>query len=224
MAALPSRADVIVYTSRDAFNAATTNQVLTTFDGLSNGNTFQFYGTLTQNGTSFVGTTGLNPADYLFAVNSAFIGSPPGDDAIFGPNTSFFNSAGTGQTTITLPPNTTAVGFDFLGLFLNGGGPFQVTLSTGDVFNLTSTGSFQFVGFTSTTPITDLTIRAPGVDTGFPTLDNFVTAQATVPEPASLALLGVGLVAFGGFLRCRKHPCKPPEPVSSGQRFWRSES
>jgi hypothetical protein len=59
---LPGRADVISHTSRDAFNAATTNRVLTTFDGLSGGNTFQFYGTLTQNGTTFVGTTGLNPA------------------------------------------------------------------------------------------------------------------------------------------------------------------
>ena len=83
-----------------------------------------------------------------------------------------------------------------------------MTLSTGDFINTTGPLLFEagasmvFFGLTSNEGMTSIHFDAPSESLA---VDNFSfseTAQPTVPEPASLLLLGTGL--FAGVRRWRK--------------------
>ena len=120
----------------------------------------------------------------------------PGETATF-----FFNSS------------TTAFAID-INTYATSAGAYTASLDTGDIVNSIyetfpnfSTG--EFIGFVSTTPFTSVTIAST---TGLSyTLDTLVygdaaavTGPTTVPEPGSLAMYGIGLLALVGLTIIRR--------------------
>jgi hypothetical protein len=204
------------FSSRSAFNAATLGQTVTTFDGLANGSqTFIPSGSYSANGVTFSGAldTGSALFNNLFFADGVFAGHGPGssnNDVLFLPGNSLPNFVGV--TTITLPPGTTAAGFDYAGSFR--AVPLQVFFPSGAEVNLTAPeadpnngpATYGFFGFTSSTPISQLTIVTAGNNDNS-MIDNFTTAQVippTFPEPSSLALCGLAGLGLVGWRRWRK--------------------
>lgn len=92
----------------------------------------------------------------------------------------------------------TSVGFDF-GDFYSSIVNLSITLGNGDMFNVSSpSNAYGYFGVTSNVAFNSLTITTNNLYTGF---DNVTFGAAAVPEPASLALLGVGLFGFAAARR-----------------------
>jgi hypothetical protein len=70
--------------------------------------------------------------------------------------------------------------------------------------------NLSFLGFTSTSPVTSLTIFDPGPPgaSEVPVLGDFSfgTAAAAVPEPSTLALLALGVASLAARCRRRRTP------------------
>ncbi|MEK6407384.1 MAG: kelch repeat-containing protein [Acidobacteriota bacterium] len=89
---------------------------------------------------------------------------------------------------VNLPPGTTTVGTD-IGPFNQGAGTYEITLSTGDTFQLSNNGSVQFFGAIGTTSIQWVDFSLDGASL---MLDNFAFGagpsqgwNATSPMPTS---------------------------------------
>jgi hypothetical protein len=77
-----------------------------------------------------------------------------------------------------------------------------VTLSTGDSFAITPSTTATFIGFTSTSPITSVTIDSPAAyDFDLIT----VSEIPGVPEPSMWALMLVGFGGVGATMRTRRN-------------------
>jgi hypothetical protein len=196
LAPLQSRADT-VYSSASAFTAATSGTTTITFNGIAAPGTYV-------NETSpvtFSGATFTSSSD-LFVIDPAYYGFPYTGGGFL--SADYLNPD---VLTVALPAGTTAVGFDYGGLF-GPTGSFLVALSDGFSTTLSSTGStasgnLDFAGFTSSTDLTSITLTLPD-SPGYNALDNFVYGSASpVPEPATLGLMLTGLVGAAGVIRRR---------------------
>lgn len=181
-----AHAATIEYTTRAAFDAATINQTVTGFNGiLAPGQTFAFFNPLVVNGIVF-----FDPGPAIGVnVTTANYYAPNSYPADFIVNS--FNPGPNNQLFITLPSPTYAFALDFGGL---SGGAVTMALENDYVFSSPSSptvGHTQFIGFTSDTAFSRFVL--------FMTNDSWViqdviTAQTPVPEPATVILLGTGLL------------------------------
>ena len=180
--ASPASAAIVTFTNLAAWQAATTGASSITFEENTPPSSFTDH---TPTAT-FSGITFSIPAGpgQLFTVDPAF--------------GAFFAAIGTGDvlaaqqgaTSLSIASlNVTALAFDYV---VSPNQTFTITLSTGDVIPIAAADFVPgFFGVTSTTPITSLSIAF----SQFLNIDNFATATAAVPEPASLLLLGTGLLS-----------------------------
>ena len=90
-----------------------------------------------------------------------------------------------------------AIGFNY-GAYVFAG-PSVVTLSTGDTFTITPSTSPAFIGFTSTAPITSVTIDSPAA------YDFDLISVSSVPDPSMWALMLVGFGGVGAAMRTRRN-------------------
>ena len=142
------------------------------------------------NGNVNVNAPGFYGADdwaFEYAVNSIYTGDAP--DVV----------------TITLPDARTAFGLNFTTLMSSTTATFTLSNGYSTSFADTATlgitnGSknFDFIGFTSTTPFTTITMSVPSQESWVITSFDYDFANANAaPEPATWALLAVGFAALG---------------------------
>lgn len=185
---LPAHAAVMFYTNRAAFEADTTDLTAINFEGIADSEGYVY--TPSPPGLSL---SGVNFADNT--VNQQYVADSgfPGYEFM---ESDFLTSTSQGSTAdITFANPVTAVGTDISGI-ARYGIPFQFALSTGESFIYQpQEDNIGFLGFTSTTPITALTISPlDSLDIG-PQLDNFTVGQAkpaaiTAPDDAFQVFFG----------------------------------
>ena len=172
----------IVYTDRALWEAAVAGLTLEDFESFSSGNAVNA-GTVFPSGINVNGAN-TDISDFGWGAIGEGVGLR------------FFN-----DTTITLPGSPTAFGFDYVDLDLTGAnisfGAFSQALAmTGDGDAGITPDDFAFFGV----------VFAPGdlpggsftiaLNEGL-SIDNLAFGRGSVPEPATLALLGLGLGAAG---------------------------
>ena len=165
------------------------------FDGLTPPGTVSFGG-VTLGDLSFTGSDFNIPA----VVGS---GSPyHGGSAFF---TSLSPAPGIFEAEVLCTlAGSKAIGFIYGDFADEGELPFTVRLSTGDSFELSTSGNpgrVGFVGFVSDTAITSVTFSDDGEAVDL--LQVVKTRAAGVPEPAPLGLMATGLLALAVLSRRR---------------------
>jgi hypothetical protein len=208
LTAAPARAAITVYTDLAAFLAAIAPGAYTeTFQGLPNTPTDLGLAPQAFSGGGY-GFVALAPLGFI----STNIGGDKGLSLFSAPETVTLGG-------LSGPGPVTAIGGFFFtvqsgGAALDANGALSITASAGAASASQAvaapTGLTSFVGFVSDTdPFTSLAaVRTSGIATGFVALDDVILgARATVapvPEPASVALLGAGLLGLAGALRRRR--------------------
>jgi hypothetical protein len=196
-----AHADLILYTDPASFQGASINLQSVRFNGIvASSTSFTDFPTppgFTRSGVNFNIANAL-PGDTLNVTGRDFY-SPtkyPNDFLVQG-----FDPARSGtDLVIKFPAGFTAIGMN-LGTF--DGFSLLFTLSTGDTFTFTplAFGHLSFLGLISSTPITSLTIFAPGPEAVV--LDSVRFGTAIVPEPATVSVMGLGGVVLFALRRRR---------------------
>jgi hypothetical protein len=195
----PSRGDLTLYTSQAAYNAATTGNTTVNFNGIAPANSFVMKPVppgVTVNSINFtIDTTKSN--GMLFVVDAGF------SNNFFGATVldSQFSTATNDNILITLPTAVTAAAFNFgssAGLNVN------FLFSNGATTTVTTTAEkIQFLGVTSSTPFTTIELSQAETGTAGLALQNF-TEGIAAPEPSSLSMLAIGVLAAAGYHRFRR--------------------
>jgi len=184
-----SHAAIVSYGNRAAFDAAFPGSVRENWDGFAAGTGFA-------DGTGANGITYTSSAGNALVTNDFFVSTSPnglGDTTV-----GFFQGAD--AITFTFSNALRAFGID-INTYATAAGAYTATTNLGDVassvldqFPGLATG--EFIGFSSTSAFTSVTIASLG---GFAyTLDTLRAVDAAaVPEPATLALLALGLLGLG---------------------------
>jgi hypothetical protein len=198
------QAQVVRYDTRAAYNLATTNNTIITFDGLGLSSGTMYPSGLTISGTTFTGINGAT-AETI----DATVFGVSGEGLLLGANNGQFN---TDSLLITLPANTFAFGTEFKGAGSFIPEPYTFTLYSGanvlgvPEAKLAESGTaYSFIGFSSLTdPITSVRIQVTGaIGSPEPIVDN-VTFSA-VPEPATwVVCVGATMLTALTHLRRRR--------------------
>jgi hypothetical protein len=192
-----TRAGVITYDTVAAFNAATTGLTLYQIPAPATGNN-QVAPSILIGPVTFADSLVL----HLY------------NDGLYGAGQHYLATGGVETLTLS---GATAIGFD-LGMFA-GAGSFTAAVNGGAPITVTAPGlpSHGFFGITDTDPITSIVFTTPEIP--FVELDMLdfqvgsVASSTDMPEPASLALLGVGLAGLLAARR-RMRPGAPARPLS----------
>jgi hypothetical protein len=188
-------AGLIAYHDLASFQAATTGLTDVNFNGIAPSGSFVDFPTppgFTRAGVTFNIANPL-PGDFINVTAKNFYAPTIYPNDFLVPAVS---SRTTTVESITLPSGATAVGLD-LGTFK--GGTLTFSFSTGDQYldtNPATFGSTSFLGFTSSSPITSLTI---GYANDVLVVDDFQFEAAAVPEPSTVTLAGLGILGWLGY-------------------------
>jgi hypothetical protein len=151
---------------------------------------------VTSNGVVFSPNNAIGSGGYFFALG------PPAFSQAVAPLLSYQDpSVGEANILVTLPSTVTAFAAPYGTQF---GGPVTFALSNGDSVTEGSTANLyglpNFFGVTDTTAFTSVQITTtdPVLTIGDVSTGN-ANGNATVPEPASLTLLGFGIAGMAGY-------------------------
>jgi len=194
--ATPAHAAVIWYTSKSSFDAASSTSLLETFEAVAPKDTA--LAIIVSNGVTY---TPNAPS------TNVWVASPGYDnfgDGVPTTTTSILVATGDEDFTAAFSTAYTAIGFD---VYLNGLGDVTVSLfgTSGlldtfvDTRNLDTQEYYGFISDEAITAIRFDSTLGGQLNTG---IDNVaVGAALAVPEPAPLAVLGAGLIAFAWLRR-----------------------
>ncbi|KPF44790.1 hypothetical protein IP87_07065 [beta proteobacterium AAP121] len=192
-----AQANITVYTSLAAFNAATVNPGTDTFAG------FSITGSTPSPTTRTAGS-------YTYTIDAGPAGSFFGGGSTANP----FLSTNTATDTVSFSGFSAGVvgfggnffGSNISGLFAAGDMLLTATDSSGTVTQtIVSATESSFLGFVSDTGIISATLASVQPTTGFlwPSADNVVLASA-VPEPGTYAMMLAGIGVLGFMARRRR--------------------
>jgi hypothetical protein len=178
----PAAAIPIVFPNRAAFDATVPDHVVENWDAFLDGTIFP-------NGTTIDGITYTSSAGDALVTSMFLTTTPPnglGQSAL-----GFF--AGTNTMSFAFDVALDAFAID-VNTFSSAPGAYTATTNTGEVIPsvfapFPASGTGQFIGFSSSSPFTSVTIAAPG-NVSY-TLDTL--RFSPIPEPASMLLVGAGL-------------------------------
>lgn len=172
--ASPIKADLMSYSTRSDFDAATINYSVIDFSNLAPPNSFAFFGI--PGFLSLSGVTFETPNGPLFVQNDGAVS-----------RLSYQQGVPSDVLDVTLPAGITALGFNYVGTLGQ-----SITFSSGDSFNLPPAflPVTSFVGFTFDQPVSSFQLT--GIGGGDVAFFSFGVA---VPEPSSLCLVVFALAA-----------------------------